>query len=64
MAEEASRDELLDNTPEAVAMRAARAKWASPPPAAPAPRGRRGWIVALALGGLLAVQAFERWVAG
>lgn len=53
-----SRDELLDNTPEAVAMRrarAARARQAGPPEAAPRTSRRR-----LVVGGILAVLAAIR----
>ena len=53
MAEEASRDEMLDNTPEAVAMRVARAKraelarlTAEAPKARP---NRRRWVVGAVL---------------
>ncbi len=60
---EPSRDEMLDNTPEAVAMRRARAARAEAAarPAVPAPqrRSRRGVLMAL-LGAVAAVGAFAR----
>jgi hypothetical protein len=54
LAEEVSREELLDNTPEAVAMRAARAKRAEAARlTAEAPKSRpnrRRWVVGAVLG--------------
>jgi hypothetical protein len=64
-----TRDELLDNTPEAVAMRRARAaraeaarKAGGTDPAAVRRATRRQWIVGLAFGGLMAARAIERAV--
>ncbi|EPX87501.1 hypothetical protein ruthe_00572 [Rubellimicrobium thermophilum DSM 16684] len=67
-----SIEDLLDNTPEAVAMRRARAareeaarKAAAAgraDPAAARRSTRRQWIAGLVFGGLMAARAFERAV--
>lgn len=65
-----SIEELLDNTPEAVAMRRARASREEAArraaAAAGTPAGRRStrrqWIAGLVFGGLMAARALERAV--